>query len=120
MIEHAIRSLITGLCDGRVYYVTVPQNIDLPYIVISKISSLRHYSLSSKSGLVTSRLQLSVFAESYWEAKQIAREIQAILENFQGESESIKIQSLFYDNEVDLFDEEIYQIASDYTIWHIE
>lgn len=120
MIEHAIRSLISSLCSGRVYYVTAPQDVTLPYIVFFKVSAPREHSHQGASGLARIRVQFSIYSETYLEAKQTAQALQAILQGYQGTSESVVIDSILYDNEVDIYENNFYSIMADYLIWHRE
>lgn len=120
MIEHAIYSLISSLCDGRVYYVTVPQDVETPYIVFFKVSAPREHSHQGASGLVRARFQFSIFSKEYLEAKQTAQALQSILQGYQGISEDVEIQAIFYENETDSFENNFYFIAVDYMIWHKE
>lgn len=119
MIEYAIYSLISSLCDGRVYYVTAPQDVGTPYIVFFKVSAPRQHSHDGASGLVRVRMQFSIFSDTYLEAKETAQALQAILQGYRGTSEEVDIQAIFYEDENDFYDE-LYHVACDYMIWHKE
>jgi hypothetical protein len=120
MIEHAIYSLISSLCDGRVYYVSAPQDVESPYMVFFKVSAPREHSHEGASGLVRTRFQFSVFSSTYLAAKQAVQSLQGILQGYQGTSEGIYIYASLYDNETDMFEENLYHVAVDYIIWHRE
>lgn len=125
MIEYALKSLINGLCGGRVEYVNAPQDTEIPYIVLQKISAPRVHSHDGASGLARARFQFTVFAETYKEAKEIAQAMQAILQGYSGTSEDVEIQAILYDNETDGFainsrsaSGNLYYIATDYIVRH--
>lgn len=120
MIEHAIYSLISTLCDERIYYVSAPQDVTLPYIVFFKVSALREHSHDGASGLARIRIQFSIFADTYLEAKEIAQTLQVILQGYSGISEGVNINGIFYENETDFYEEGRYYVNADYIIWHKE
>ncbi len=120
MIEHAIRSLISGLCSGRVYYVTAPQDTETPYIVFIKVSGPREHSHDGASNLAIVRMQFSIFSTTYKSAKETAQALQAILQSYQGTSEGVYIYSSTYDNEVDFYENDLFHVAVDYKIAHKE
>lgn len=128
MIEHALRSLlindseITEYVGERIYYVQAVQEVQPPYIVITKVSAPRVHSHDGYSNLANPRIQFSVLTETYHEAKLIARAIQRILQGYRGVSEDVHIQMCLYMNEVDMFEEQsgLYHVAVDYEIFHRE
>lgn len=116
---------LTALVGERIYYVRAPQDVDTPYLVFFKVTALRPHSHEGGSGLAYSRFQLSCFANSYYEAKQMAWALQAALQGFSGTmggAEGTEIGGCFYDNEQDNYEPEmrLYHIAVDYLIWHRE
>jgi hypothetical protein len=113
MIEHSIRSLISGVC--KVYYVTAPQKVTTPYIVLTKISNIPGYTLTGESGLFQARIQISIFADTYKSAKETAEAVDAILSGYQGTSESAELTA-FKENETDFYEDSLFQINIDYMI----
>lgn len=128
MIEHALRSLlanaegVTNYVSDRIYYVQAIQEVQLPYIVMHKVSSPRVHSHDGYSNLANPRFQFSSFAETYLEAKQITRAIQQVLQGYRGVSAGVHIQMCLYMNEVDMYEEQsgLYHVAVDYEIFHRE
>ncbi|MDD4985867.1 MAG: DUF3168 domain-containing protein [Dehalococcoidales bacterium] len=120
MIEHAIHSLINSLCEGRVYYVSAPQDVTAPYIVFLKVSAPREHAHDGAAGLARVRFQFSIFSSTYLAAKQTAQAMQAILQGYQGTSEGIYIHVCLYDNETDMYENNFYHVAVDYIVWHRE
>lgn len=129
MIEYAVRSIladnagVAALVANRIYYVTAPQKVTAPYLVISKVSGARQpYAHGATINFTSPRFQVSIFATTYLAAKQIAQAVQAVLGDYKGTSESTAIEATFYDNEVDYYDEDIgfYSVAMDFLVWYKE
>jgi hypothetical protein len=126
MIEHAIQSLVAndstvaGLVDDRIYYMTAPQDVSLPYIVIFKVSSVREHCHEGFSNLTHSRIQFSVFSETYYNGKQISDAIKTVLDGYKGTSEGVAIHSSLFDGEGDGYAAETFYITLDFMIWHEE
>jgi hypothetical protein len=128
MIEHAIHSILldnttlTALTSTRIYYLKAPQDVTLPYVVLTKISSLRFHSHDGKSDLCETRLQMSCFAETYYNSKQVADAVRGVLDAYSGTSESVRIDSCLLINEQDLYEsgDGIVHVALDFQIIHNE
>ncbi len=128
MIEHALRSLlindaeIESLVNEKIYYTQAIQEVQPPYIVLTKVSATRVHSHDGYSNLANPRIQFSVFAETYLEGKVIARAIQRILQGYRGVSENVHIQMCLYMNEVDMYETQtgLHHVAVDYDIFHRE
>jgi hypothetical protein len=126
-VEHALlkhliaQTALTALVGERIYYVNAPQDVETPYIVFFKVSATRERSLTGTSHLVTSRFQFSIFSETYYEAKQIAEQIQLALQDKNNEiiggTGGVRV-SIQYDNEQDLYESEagLYHIPVEYLI----
>jgi len=113
---------ITDLVGQRIYYVKAPQDVTTPYIVFTKVSAPREHDHDGSSGLVGARFQFSVFATTYYEAKQIVVQVQAVLQAYSGTMGEVVVNGSFYQNEVDFWEEDtkLYHVACDYLIWYNE
>jgi hypothetical protein len=131
LIEQAIltkllaTSGLTDLIGERIYYVKAPQDVGIPYVVFFKVSGAREHSHDGASGLARPRFQFSCFSETYYEAKQIAEQIQSALQAYSGTmggAGGVEVGASFYDNETDMYEEDtkLYHIAVDYMISHEE
>jgi len=128
MIEQAIRDVlvadagVTNLVGSRVHFVQAPQDVDNPYIVLTKISGVRDNAHDGATGLVHTRIQLSVFATTYYEAKQIVQAAQNVLQAYSGLMGTVQVDSCFYENETDTYetDTKLYHVTSDYVLWNEE
>ncbi len=128
MIEQAIRdtlvadSDVTALVGSRVHFAQAPQDVASPYIVLTKISGVRDHAHDGATGLAHARIQLSAFATTYYEAKQIVQAAQDVLQAYSGLMGTVQVDSCLYENETDMFetDTRLYHVTSDYVIWHEE
>ncbi len=116
---------LTALVNEKIYYVEAPQDIETPYIVMSKVSSVREHSHQGSSHLATARFQFSTYASSYYLAKQIAEQLQTALQGIsgvKGTAPGVRIGSCLYDGESDFYEDEtkLYHIAADYMVMHEE
>ena len=128
LIEQAILTkLLTTpglipLVGQKIYYVHAPQNVIQPYIVFSKISAPREHSHNGSSHLAITRFQFSIFASTYLKVKQIAGQIQDSLQAFSGIVDEVNINAIFYQNEIDFWDNDVklYHTDCEYLIAHNE
>ena len=115
-----ITALVGTSTNARIYYAgRVPQNAICPYIVIQEISALRLHSHNGSSGLVTSRIQISCFDDSYIDVKTLANAVRTAINGFKGLLSTIYVGACIYDNEYDIPDDEatgISGIGTDYKI----
>ena len=90
LIEQAImtylmaQSGITGLVGTRIHYVQAPQDVEKPFLVVTKVSGIREHSHDGSSKLAHPRFQFSIFAETYSAAKAITSVLQAALQGYTG------------------------------------
>ena len=131
LIEQALRTYmigqsgITDLVSTRIHFVKAPQDIDKPYIVIYKISGPRLHSHDGGDGLAHPRFQVSIFAETYAAAKEIAAAIQSALQGYSGTmggDGGVVVGNVLYEDENDFWEEQtqLYHVACDYILWHRE
>jgi len=120
------QSTVTALVGDRIDLGIAKQTTIKPYVVISKISGVREHSHDGESGLAHPRLQISVFANSYGSAKQVTEAIRGVLDCYTGTmggEGGVVVQAVFLEDETDFYEGEatnIYQVATDYIIWHEE
>jgi len=120
------QSGITDLVGQRIHFVQAPQDVESPYLVISKISGVREHSHDGSSGLAHPRFQLSAFADTYGAAKAIIAAVQAVLQGYSGTmggAGGVAVNGAFYEDENDLDPGDgtgLFGVAADYIIWHSE
>ena len=116
---------ITSYVGEQIYYVKADQDATAPYIVVTKVSGVREHSHDGGSHLAHPRFQISVFALKYGTAKTIATAIQTALQGYtglMGGVSGVTVQAVFYENETDTYepDTSLFQVITDYIIWHVE
>lgn len=113
---------VNALVSGRIYPQTLPQNVVLPAIVYSQISSVRGSSHSGTSGFASCRFQVDIWATTYYQASTVANAVRTALDNYKGVMGSSNVGSAFLENELDGFDPETQsqRVIQDYMIWYQE
>ncbi len=115
---------ITAYVGERIFYAHVDwQDVETPYLVVTKISGVREHSHDGSSHLAHPRFQIAIFSTSYSSCKSIAAVIQTALQGYSGTmSSGVDVGAIFYENETDLYDSEtsLFQVITDYIIWHTE
>ena len=97
-MEQQLTALLATVADGRRHWVRAPQKIRPPYVILQRIGGRAKYHMQGPSGLVSSRVQIDVYAEKYAEAKAIAAQVKALVSGYSAGT----IQAIFIDGERDL------------------
>ena len=115
---------LSALISGRVYPLTMPQDVTLPAVVYQRVTGPREYSFTGSSGLAHPRFQVSVWAETYASAKDVAEQIKVALGGYNGGmgSGGTLVYGSFIENELDFYepDTRLYHVPVDFTMWHRE
>jgi len=131
-IEQAVKTHLTNaaavaaLVSTRVYYVLARgQHITAPYVVITKVSAIRQQTHDGPAHLAESTFQITSYATTFTEAKQVAGVIQTALEAYAGNLGSapyVVVGATTYDDEVDYLDEEtgLFSVQQEFTFTHYE
>jgi len=77
-------STISSLVSTRVYPEAAPQAATLPYVVYSRVSTIRYPHITGPSGVVAARMQFDVIAATYAAAKPIADAIRLRFDGYRG------------------------------------
>ena len=131
LIEQALMTLLnataalTAVTSTRIYFVKSPQDVTAPYVVVSKISSVRQHDHDGAAGLAQARFQFSCFATTYTVVKTMAAAIQSALQGYSGTmggAGGVTVNGAFYEDETDFWEEEskLYHLALDFLLWHKE
>lgn len=70
---------VSGLIGTRLYPVVIPQDKTLPAVAYQKISATRVHTLAGPTNLAHPRVQLTCWALTYAEAKQVIEQVRAAL-----------------------------------------
>lgn len=112
--EYAIYELLKGLAGGRVYAMRAPQNGDLPFIVYQRIDGDRWRSINAPSGIAQVTIQVDVYATGYYEMKELAAQVETILDGHRGDvyygtdspqTDFVRVAGISLQNDVDIFEQ---------------
>lgn len=115
-------AIASGIAS-RVYPMQLPQGVTFPAVTFMKVSAPRDHVQKGPSGLVSSRFQVSAWAQNYSAARQAAALVRLALIGYRGVVASgVRIGGVLMVNERDLEepDAKLWQRASDFMIFHDE
>ncbi len=111
------QSGLTALIGEKIYYLTAPQDVEEPYIVMTQVDAPAESSLTGTLGLTKHRFQFSIFSETLYAARLIRDQLHAALH---GKHEVIQTLylTILYENELEMYETEtgIYHLAVDYIV----
>lgn len=90
MIEDALRAVliadadVSALVAARVWPARLPQSAALPAVVYQRVSTTGGMSLSAPAGPTRSRVQLSAWAPTFPQARQLGEAVVAALNGYSG------------------------------------
>ena len=115
------------LIAGRIYPVILPQASQYPCLSYQVISSLDHYTMQGRTGLVAKRVQFNVFAVEHSSMLAARDALIRCLSGFKGWMGDQRIQGSFLDLEIDEFEAaldaagpRVFRRIIDFTFWHEE
>jgi len=73
---------VTALTGTRIYPVQAPQSATLPYVVFHRISERRFPHLTASSGMVRTRVQVDVLAETMLSATAVGEQLRLALDGW--------------------------------------
>lgn len=125
MLEKAIYSYIstypglTALVGNRIYPLVIPQNPTYPAVAYSRVSRVYEKDLSG-TAWNQSRMQFSVYARKYSDAKAVVEQIRAAFRDYRGKINGIDVMLADISNEVDLYepDTALFHVSIDILIIH--
>jgi len=111
---------LTNLVGLRIYPGIAPQNTTLPYVTFQQISNESISAMSADTGLERPRFQLDSWSDDQLEVENVAVQVRAALQRYEGTLDSTTIQVIFLQNDVDLYDHEteLHHVATDFEINH--
>lgn len=128
--EQALYELIRAeLGHNRVYPLRAPQNETAPFVVYQRIGSNdRFRSINTPSNIAQASIQIDVYASTYESAKEIAGQLERILDGYRGTvyygtdspQQSVDIKGISLQNEFDALDQTeepfLYRNSADYLV----
>ncbi len=130
-IEEALYSYLStyaglaALVGTRIYPLVLPQNPTLPAITYQKVSRAGERAMSSPSPRVTrSRFQFSCWGTTYGSVKDVAAQLKAALQDYQGlmgGTGGVTVLDADVANEQDIYEPEafVYHLPVDVMIYHM-
>lgn len=89
--EKWLRSAITSATTAGVHPVMATQNAPFPLVVYRRSSTTRERGLTGNFGVPVATFSVSIVAQTYSEAKDIADAVRRQIDNFTGDSGGVKI-----------------------------
>lgn len=111
---------ITAIIGTRVYPGIIPQSGVQPCIVYNKQSRTRQQLFCGTDGLLSTRLEIDCYADSYIKSVALANAVTAALQDFSGNMAGTEVPRIFLENEIDLSDIEpgLYRQSQTWAMWH--
>lgn len=129
-MEQAITALLTGnpavaaLTGNRINWALRPDAVTLPALSLHRISGERDRTMTGRTGLVSSTIQIDCWANTYGETKALARAVILALPHARTEIGGVVLQGIFPDREADSFEGDdptpLYRTRLDFSVWHSE
>jgi hypothetical protein len=113
LVEPAIYELLKTLAGGRVYALRAEQNTPTPFVIFNRTGSDRWRAINGPSGIAQAYVQVDAYGADYYEAKELAAEIEDILDGYSGTvtygsdspADFVKIGGVSLENDVDLLEQ---------------
>lgn len=115
---------LTDLVSTRIYRLQAPHTTSFPYVTFGRVANEIIHAMGSDPGLEGPSFQVDVWAENTNSMENVSTEVKAALQDYSGTVSGIVIQRIFFDNEIDLSDEDtsilriIYHNAMDFKVWY--
>ena len=129
-IHTAIRTILSGyagltaLVSGNIYWLQAPEGTVFPYVTYGLVSQTPVHAMGADAGLEGPRFQVDAWSESAAGMEDVSAQIKAALQDYSDTSAGVVIQRIFWENEIELVEEDtdkkrvIYHRAIDFTVWH--
>jgi hypothetical protein len=114
MLYTQLITLLSGNTDAgaRIYPLVGPDQRTTPYLVYQRIAATSENVLTGRTGLVNTRLQIDVYADTYVEAQALAAQIATLMDGWSVQNVANPAQD-GYEPDVRL-----HRAILDYSIWH--
>jgi hypothetical protein len=95
-----------ALVGTGIYPGVAPESAGTPRIVYQEITLLPVSAMGSDTGLMRSRMQVSVWGADYTQSKDVADQVRDALQRYRGTAGGIEVQACYLESSVDLYDED--------------
>ncbi len=103
----ASKSVVTDVVGAKIYHEKIPQNVTDPVISYFVVSNPRDYTHSGQVNLATAHFQVVSWSAVDTEADALAEILRGVYSGFHGVFGTVKVRSVFLDDEGDEFTEPI-------------
>jgi len=119
---------LTPVPSNRIYHLRAPQNTPAPFVVYQRVNSERWRHINGPTGMVQATVQVDIYAENSYTARDLAQLIEGELDGFQGTiaygtdspQATLRIGGISCINDFDLIDQTdepfLYRVSADYLI----
>lgn len=113
---------LTALIGTRLFPLIVPQDADLPAIAYQKISSPKTISHGGDSHLAQSRIQFTIQADTYSDAKSVSGQLRACWAGYRATVAGVRIDGALVQDDRDGWSEQhgAPVVRVDVMVWHYE
>lgn len=121
-MEEVLTGLLSTVASGKRHWGRAPAGTAAPYVVMNRIDGIPDYTMQGPSRLVSTRVQVDVYAATYTAARILGRQVATILSGYKNGS----IQGVFLDGQRDLPAEDagavavLFRVSLDFIIHHLE
>ena len=114
-IATTIYAKLKGLVSNRMYPLKLPQGATFPALTYFQVSGVAGYTHNKADGTSRERWQISCWAKTYKEAKELAASVTTSLNTFTGGTGAVAKMSM-KDNETDINEPEpgLFQVPCDF------
>ncbi len=111
---------LSTLVSARIYPMTAPQDVLMPYVTYQRISTVKIGLLSSDTDISEPRYQIDVYANTHLSCRDVADQIILAMQRWQGVESSVTILDVTIENDSDNYDNELksYNSSVDVIISH--
>lgn len=114
---------VTGVVSSRIYPVKLPQDPTYPALTYFGVSALRHSVMGNDTGIVERRVQVSAWAETYPDAKDLVNKVRNALQRVRGTYNGVEVLDIFLENDgPEIWEDQVnvYQHISDFNVIYRE
>jgi len=128
ILERALFTKLSSIENVDVFTARADDNITGDFIVLQRTDSERWRHINAPDGIAQAKIQIDCYSLDYWKAKEIAAEVEAMLDGFVGivyygddsPQNFVDIAGVTMQNDFDTFDntEEpfLYRNLSNFTV----
>lgn len=127
-MEEAITALllghpgITGMVGDRVNWSARPDDTDIPALTLHRVTGRRGATMTGRSDLESSTVQIDAWGKTFKEAKLLGRAVVTALPHSRTLTGGIVLQGIFIDGESDSFEGTdpvpLFRTRIDISVWH--